>query len=95
MRPVTSDSINFLQGVLIKNFLLAEKVSRFAKQEGNYLDYLNYVSCPVELAAHSSQLAVEVLDSYGAGLGRNRFPFKMPSILGVWTRPRRSRLFGR
>lgn len=60
-------------GNLDQDFIEAEQASEKAKQTKSYDDYLQYLLCPVELAAHATQLAVEVLDSYGIGLISSEF----------------------
>lgn len=60
-------------GSLDQDFIEAELASKKAQQTKSYEDYLRYLLCPVEIAAHATQLAVEVLDSYGARLNESDF----------------------
>lgn len=58
---------------LAAEFDVAETASKKAEQTKTYSDYLLYLGCAVEFAAHATQLAVEVLDSYGPGLTNGDF----------------------
>jgi hypothetical protein len=55
-------------GALDQQFSAAEKASKRVDQTKDYSDYLLYLQCPVEISAHATQLAVEVLDGYGPDL---------------------------
>lgn len=61
------------KGVLDSDFGSAESASKTASDTMSYSDYLNYISQPVELAAHATQSALEVLDSYGRRLTQVTF----------------------
>lgn len=51
----------------------AKRLSSDAKTSKAYSDYLIYLRNAAELAAHATQLAVEVRDAYGPGLGSSDF----------------------
>lgn len=61
------------KGDLDSEFSAAENASKRAEHTKDYSDYLLYLQCPVEIAAHATQLAVEVLDSYGRSLTESEF----------------------
>lgn len=60
-------------GDLAPDLAAAAALSEAAEASGKFADYIDYVSHPVECAAHGTQIAVEVIDNAGFGLDRLAF----------------------
>jgi len=68
----------------------AEAAGELADRTRNYQDYLKYLRLPVEVAAHATQMAVEVFDSYGASLTKTEFMVRCKQswvLRRVWRSP--------
>ncbi|RRN63447.1 hypothetical protein [Caulobacter sp. 602-1] len=57
----------------IDKITAADKASQEALRSNTYQDYMNYLATPIEMAAHATQLAVEVLGVHGGGLDQVEF----------------------
>jgi hypothetical protein len=62
----------------------SDNASRVAQASGLYTDYIAYLSTPLEIAAHSTQLAVEIRETHGDRLSSKITFENAAKQCGLW-----------